>query len=75
MYDIVIGFVYDSNVYSYVYFIDVPGETSKKFLYNRLLATVRSHCDIALAMASSGITALLLQGGRTVHSRLKVTKG
>ena len=46
--------------------------TGKTFLYNRLLATVRSHSDIELAMASSGIAALLLQGGRTVHSRLKV---
>ena len=37
-----------------------------------MLAKVRSQGQIALAMASSGIAALLLQGGRTVHSRLKV---
>ena len=59
-------------MYSKVFFIDGPGGTGKIFLYNTLLATVRSHSDIALAMASSGIAALLLQGGRTVHSRLKV---
>ena len=34
-------------------------------------AKVRSQGQIALAMASSGIAALLQQGGRT-HSRLKV---
>ena len=49
-----------------------PTPMVKIFLYNTLLATVRSRCDIALAMASSGIAALLLQGGITVHSRLKV---
>ena len=70
--NIVIEAVYDYNVYSKVFFIDGPGGTVKTLLYNTLLSTVRSHSDIALAMASSGIAALLLQGGRTVHSRLKV---
>ena len=37
-----------------------------------MLAKVRSQRHIALATASSGIAALLLTGGRTVHSRLKV---
>ena len=44
----------------------------KLFLYNTLLAQVRSQSEIALALASSGIAALLLQGDRTVQSRLKV---
>ena len=46
--------------------IDGPGGTGKTFLYNTTLAKVRSQGQIALAMASSGIAALLLQGGRTV---------
>ena len=54
------------------FFIDGPGGTGKTFPYNTILAKVRSQGQIALAMASSGIAALLLQGGRTVHSRLKV---
>ena len=49
-----------------------PGGTGKTFLYNTLLAQVRSQSQIALRLASSGIAALLLSGGRTVHSRLKV---
>ena len=36
------------------------------------MAQVRSQSQIALGLASSGIAALLLPGGRTVHSRLKV---
>ena len=54
------------------FFIDGPGGTGKTFLYYTLLAKIRSQGQIALAMASSRIAALLLQGGRTVHSRKKV---
>ena len=54
------------------FFMDGPGGTGKTSLYNTLLAKIRSRGEIALAMASSGLAALLLQGGRTIHSRLKV---
>ena len=37
-----------------------------------LLATIRERSEIALAVALSGITALLLSNGRTAHSRLKI---
>ncbi len=47
------------------FFIDGPGGTGKTFLYDTLLAYVRGNGDIALAVASSGIAALLLEGGRT----------
>ena len=61
-----------SSVEQRGFFIDGPRGTGKTFLYNTLLAKVRSQGRILLAMASSGITALLLTGGRTVHSRFKV---
>jgi hypothetical protein len=35
-------------------------------------AAIRSHSDIAVALASSGIAATLLPGGRTAQSALKV---
>ena len=41
-------------------------------MYNTLLAKVRSHGEIALPVASSGIAALLIDGGRTAHSRFKI---
>ncbi|KAI6648763.1 hypothetical protein LOD99_7150 [Oopsacas minuta] len=50
-----------------VFFIDGPGDTGKTFLYNILLGN-RSMGKINLAMASSGIAALFLDGGRIVHS-------
>ena len=37
-----------------------------------ILARVRSLGQIALAVASSGITSILLDGGRTAHLRFKI---
>jgi hypothetical protein len=62
---------YESNQHG-IFFIDGPGGTGKTFVENMLLARVRSSGDIALAVASSGIAAILLQGGRTAHSRFKI---
>jgi hypothetical protein len=55
-----------------LFFLDGPGGTGKTFLENLLLASVRQHGGVAIAVASSGIAALLLQGGRTAHSMFKV---
>lgn len=55
-----------------LFFLDAPGGTGKTFLSNLLLASVRRRGKIALAMASSGIAATLLTGGRTAHSTLKL---
>lgn len=55
-----------------MYFLDAPGGTGKTFLISLLLATVRSRSEIAVAVASSGIAATLLEGGRTAHSAFKL---
>ncbi len=55
-----------------VIFIDGPGGTGKTYTENLILNDVRSCGDIALVVASSGIVALLLSGGRTAHSYLKI---
>lgn len=55
-----------------LYFLDAPGGTGKTFLISLILATVRSENKIALALASSGIAATLLEGGRTAHSAFKL---
>jgi hypothetical protein len=55
-----------------LFFLDGPGGTGKTFVENLLLATVRGRGDIALAVASSGIAALLLEGGRTAHSMFSI---
>ncbi|GFX87397.1 ATP-dependent DNA helicase [Trichonephila clavipes] len=55
-----------------LYFLDAPGGTGKTFLISIILAIIRSQNNIALAIASSGIAATLLDGGRTAHSALKL---
>ncbi len=54
------------------FFLDAPGGTGKTFLINVILAFVRSHHKIAVAVASSGIAATLLPGGRTAHSAFRI---
>ncbi|XP_019186564.1 PREDICTED: uncharacterized protein LOC109181267 [Ipomoea nil] len=56
------GFLF---VYSY-------GGTSKTFVWRTLSSKIRSHDDIILNDASSGITSLLLSGGRMTHSRFAI---
>jgi len=54
------------------FFVDGLGGTGKTFLYSCLLSTVRAQGRVAIVVASSGIAALLLDGGRTAHSRFKI---
>ena len=53
-------------------FFYAPGGTGKTFLISLILARIRSQNHIALAIASSGIAATLLDDGRTAHSALKL---
>ena len=55
-----------------IFFLDAPGGTGKTFVVKILLAKIRCTHKIALAVASSGIAATLLPGGRTAHSALKL---
>ena len=50
-------------------FINGPFGCGKTYLYEALLHHVRGQDHIALACAWSGIAAVLLEGGRTCHSR------
>ncbi len=67
--------VYD-NVMAVVnrraFFVDGLGDTGKTFLYSCLLSTVCAWGQVAIAVASFGIAALLLDGGHTAHSRFKI---
>ena len=55
-----------------IYFLDAPGGTGKTFLIKLLLSRVRVEGKVALAVASSGIAATLLPGGKTAHSMFKL---
>ncbi|GJU80824.1 ATP-dependent DNA helicase PIF1-like protein [Tanacetum coccineum] len=46
--------------------------TGKTYLYKTMPAALRSQGEIVLNVASSGTAALLLEGGRTAHSRFAI---
>lgn len=52
-----------------MFFVYGYGGTGKTYLYKTMTAALRSEGSIVLNVASSGIAALLLDGGRTAHSR------
>ena len=54
------------------FFLYARAGTGKTFVDQLALDYIRANGGVALAMCSSGIGALLLEGGTTVHSRLKV---
>ncbi|CAF1468876.1 unnamed protein product [Rotaria magnacalcarata] len=56
-----------------IIFLDAPDGTAKTFVINLLLAKIRQQSKIAIAVASSGIAATLLHGGRTAYSTLKLS--
>nr|AAK54292.1 putative helicase [Oryza sativa Japonica Group] len=47
-------------------------ENSKTYLWKAITTRLRSEGKIVLAVASSGVAALLLQGGRTAHSAFNI---
>ena len=54
------------------FFLNAPGVYGKTFLIEVILATIRGMGKITLVVASSGIAAEVLAGGRTAHSRFKI---
>ena len=54
------------------FFLSGAGGTGKTFVYRTLCHTLRGMGRIVICVASSGIAALLLPGGCTSHSMLKI---
>lgn len=55
-----------------IYFLTGPGGTGKTFVENLALARLRVQGKVALAVATTGIAATLLDGGQTAHSKLGI---
>ncbi|XP_021974539.1 uncharacterized protein LOC110869606 [Helianthus annuus] len=55
-----------------VFFVYGYGGTGKTFLWKTFSAALRSKGEVVLNVASSGIASLLLDGGRTAHSRFVI---
>ena len=54
------------------FFVSGYGGTGKTFLWQSIVAYMRSQQKIVLSVASSGVASLLLPAGRTAHSRFKL---
>ena len=54
------------------FFLSGPAGTGKTFCYRTICHKLRGEGKIVLCVASSGIAALLLQGGRMAHSMFKI---
>jgi DNA replication protein DnaC len=56
-----------------LFFMYGSGGTGKTFVWIMFLSHLRQQGKIVLAVASSRITSLLFLGGRTAHSRFKIS--
>lgn len=70
IYDHIIGAVNSNS--GGVFFVNGFGGTGKTFLWKTLSTYIRSKGEIVINVASSGMAALLLDGGRTAHSRFAI---
>ncbi|WOG89724.1 hypothetical protein DCAR_0208962 [Daucus carota subsp. sativus] len=55
-----------------VFFVYGSGGCGKTYMWRTLISKLRSERKIVLPVASSGIAATLMPGGRTAHSRFKI---
>ncbi|KAL2901228.1 ATP-dependent DNA helicase PIF4 [Bienertia sinuspersici] len=60
------------NDISGLFFVYGSGGMGKTYLWNTLISKFRSAKKIVLSVASSGIAALLLPGGKTAHFTFKI---
>lgn len=70
VYDTILSSVKANN--GGVFFLYGYGGTGKTFVWKTLSTALRSKGKIVLNVASSGIASLLLNGGRTAHSRFAI---
>ena len=61
-----------NNKTGQTFFLHGPGGTGKTYVYTTLCHQICSQGMIVLCVASSGIAALLLPGGRTSHSCFQI---
>jgi len=71
-FDTIVAAVHDERLQHRCFFLDGPGGSGKTYLYKCLISYIRSTGGVVLPIASTGIAANLLEGGRTYHSLFKL---
>ena len=56
-----------------MFFLYGYGGTGKTYIWKTLASSLRADNKIVIMVASSGIASLLLPGGRTAHSKFKIS--
>jgi ATP-dependent DNA helicase PIF1 len=60
------------NNLHHIFFLDGPGATGKTYTYDTIISYFLKLGFIVLSVASSGIAATLLIGGKTGHYQFKI---
>jgi hypothetical protein len=71
-FEAIINAANNENLPHRCFFLDGPGGSGKTYMYKTLLKTIRGEGNLVLPVASTGIAANLLEGGRTYHSQFKL---
>nr|XP_027196773.1 uncharacterized protein LOC113791226 [Dermatophagoides pteronyssinus] len=68
-FDAIMKAVNDNSISEKCFFLDGPGGTGKTYLYNTLMHVIRGNGGVVLPVATTGVAANLLIGGKTMHSQ------
>ena len=72
VYENILAAVNDSNTDKRLFFIDAPGGTGKTYMLNKIIEKLTFDGKNVCATASSGVSAILLNGGGTIHSKFRL---
>ncbi|XP_065315371.1 uncharacterized protein LOC135924247 [Gordionus sp. m RMFG-2023] len=71
-FDLIIHAIEDISCTTRYFYLDGPGGSGKTYLYNTLIYYLRGQNKIVLPFATTGISSILLNGGKTIHSGFKL---
>jgi hypothetical protein len=72
IYDTVVSEFFQNGCKLKMYYLDGPGGTGKTFLLNCIMEYFESQSESVIAVASTGVVALLMPKGQTAHSDFKI---
>ncbi|KAI7951330.1 hypothetical protein MJO28_007014 [Puccinia striiformis f. sp. tritici] len=71
-YNAFVDLMKDSSNKPFSVYLDGPGGTGKTFILNTIIDFLRVNRRQVVVVATTGVAALLLDGGQTAHSALKI---